>query len=312
MKSLQYNRYGGPDVLELNQNAPIPELKPGFVLVDAYASSINPFDFKLRAGLLQKMIPLTFPVTIGGDFSGKIVKVSQGVSEFKIGDEVYGQALILTGASGSMAEIVATNPKNIALKPKSLNFEEASALPLVAISALQALLDHIHLQKGQKILIHGGSGGIGHLSIQLAKSIGAYVAATVSSGCIEFVKNLGADIVIDYETQNFTDLIRDYDAVFDTVGDKVTDNSFTVLKKGGILVSMTGQPNQEKAKRYQLTAIGQNTKIDTSHLLRLNQLVETQKLKVHIEKVFSLAQAREAFKFKEADHHRGKVVVKIK
>lgn len=312
MKSLQYNRYGGPDVLELNQNAPIPELKPNYVLVKVASSSINPFDYKLRRGYMQKMIPLTFPVTIGGDFSGKIIKVSEGVSEFKIGDEVYGQALILTGASGAMAEYLTTSHKNIAHKPKSLSFEEASALPLVAISALLALQDLIHLQKGQKILIHGGGGGIGHLSIQLAKSIGAYIATTISSGCVEFAKNLGADVVIDYQTQKFTELIKDYDAVFDTVGDKVTDDSFLVLKKGGILVSMTGQPNQELAQKYQVTAIGQNTKIDTSHLLRLNQLVETRALKVHIEKVFPLVQAREAFKYKEADHHRGKVVVKIK
>lgn len=311
MKAVQIGAYGDISVLEINENTPKPSPKQGQVLVEVSAASINPVDWKFRAGYLQKMAPVVLPVTLGGDFSGKVLEVNEDVSEFKAGDEVYGSAIVLNGGSGSFAEILAANSANIALKPKLVTFEEAGALPLVGASAVQALEEHIKLQSGQKILIHGGAGGIGSTAIQLAKSIGAYVATTVSTNDIDFVKELGADEVIDYKTQKFEEVLKDFDAVFDTVGGEVTDKSFPVLKKGGVLVSMLGQPNQELAQKHGVIAIGQGTKTDTSHLTRLAELVDSGKIKIKIDKVFPIEQAQVAFKYQEEGRPRGKVVLKI-
>src|SRR6266404_5901274 len=195
MKAAQINSYGEPDVIQINENSPKPSLKQGQLLIEVYAASINAIDWKFRAGYLQKMAPVQLPVTLGGDFAGKVTEIGEGVSNFKIGEEVYGQAIILAGGSGSMAEFVAANSANTARKPQSASYEEASALPLVGVSAIQALENHIKLHSGQKILIHGGAGGIGHIAIQFAKSLGAYVATTVKIEDSDFVKNLGVDEV---------------------------------------------------------------------------------------------------------------------
>jgi len=306
MKAVQINQYGSGDVLEVNENAPKPSLKPGQILVENYAASINPVDWKFRAGFLQKMAPVPLPTTLGGDFAGKVLQVGEGVTEFNVGDDVYGQAIVLNGGSGSLAEFVAANSANTALKPKSVSFEEAGALPLAGVSALQGLEEHIKLQRGQKILIHGGAGGIGHLAIQLAKALGAYVATTIKTEDVEFVKSLGADETINYKTQTFEDIIKDFDAVFDTVGGQTAEKSFGVLKRGGILVSMAGQPNQEQAKKYTITALGQGTQTNSASLIRLSELVDGGKIKVHVDKVFSIDQTREAFAY------QGKVVIRIK
>lgn len=311
MKAAQYNRYGGPPVIEINNNAPKPTPGAGQVLVEVYAASLNPFDWKLRLGYMKEMIPLQFPVTIGGDFSGVVTELGEDVSEFKIGDEIYGQALVLNGGSGAFAERCASNVANSALKPKNVGFIEAASLPLVEASAIQALEDHIKLKSGDKILIHGGAGGIGHIAIQLAKYLGAFVATTASSEDRDFVKNLGADEVIDYKTQKFEEMVHDFDAVFDTVGGETTEKSFKVLKKGGILVSMLGEPNPQLCEEFGVKGIGQNTKVTSARLNRLTTLVDSGVIKPHIDKVFSFEQAREAFEYVEKGHPRGKVVVKI-
>jgi len=311
MKTIQFNSYGSSEVLEIIENAQKPTLKPGQVLIKNKAASVNAIDWKVRAGYLQKMAPVTFPATIGGDFSGVVVEVNGIDTGFKIGDEVYGQAIILNGGSGSMAEFVSANSNNTALKPKSVSFNEAGALPLAGVSAVQALEEHIKLQKGQKILIHGGAGGIGHMAIQYAKALGAWVATTVSEKDIDFVKKLGADEVIDYKTQKFEEVLKDYDTVFDTVGGETTEKSFSVLKKGGIMVSMVGQPKPELAQTYGVSAFGQMTKTDAVSLIKLAQLVDSGKIKVHIDKIFPLVQTKEAFKYQEEMHPRGKVVVTI-
>ena len=312
MKAAQINSYGDSKIIEVNQDSPKPTPKPGQVLVEVISASINPVDWKFREGHLQKMAPVSLPVTLGGDFSGKIVEVNDDVTDLKIGDEVYGQAIVLNGGSGSMAEFVAANNANTALKPTSIDFEKASALPLVGVSALQALEDHIKLQSGQKILIHGGAGGIGSIAIQVAKSIGAYVATTVSAKDVDFVKELGVDEVIDYKAQKFEDLLHNFDGVFDTVGGETTDKSFQVLKKGGVIVSMLGQPSEELAKKYEVTVLGQGTQTDTAHLKHLAELVDSGKISVHVDKVFPLDQVQEAFVYQETNHPRGKVVIKIK
>ncbi|MBI2617553.1 NADP-dependent oxidoreductase [Candidatus Gottesmanbacteria bacterium] len=312
MKAAQINAYGGIEVIQINKNIPKPSPKQGQVLVEVFAASINAIDWKFRAGYLQKMAPVPLPVTLGGDFAGKISEGGEGVSEFNVGDEVYGQAIILNGGSGSFAEYVTANATNTTLKPNTSSFEEAGALPLAGVSAMQALEEHMKLQSGQKILIHGGAGGIGHIAIQLSKVLGAYVVTTVKTEDMEFVKNLGADEVIDYKTQKFEDILKDFDAVFDTVGGETTDKSFAVLKKGGIFVSMLGQPNQDLAQKYGVSAIGQGTQTDTAHLNHLAELVDSGKIKVHVDKVFPLEKVQEAFTYQEEVHPRGKVVIKIR
>ena len=311
MKAAQITQYGGPETIHLNENTPKPIPKEGQILVAVSSASINAFDWKIRSGMYQKMMPLQFPFTMGGDYTGKVVEVGQGVSDFTIGEEVYGQAIILNGGTGTMAEFVAANTKNSAMKPKSANFVEAGALPLVGVSALQALEDHIKLKSGQKILIQGGAGGIGHIAIQIAKALGAYVATTVKTADTDFVKELGADVVIDYTSQKFEDILTNYDAVFDTVGGETADKSFLVLKKGGVLVSMLGQPDEALAKKHEVTAIGEMTHTDTAHLKRLGELVDNGKVTINIDKTFPLENTREAFSYQEKNHPKGKVVIKI-
>lgn len=311
MKAVQINSYGGVDVLQVNDDVPKPVVGEGQVLVEVYAASLNPFDWKLREGYAKEYIKLQFPATIGSDFSGVVVGLGEKVSDFKVGDEVYGQAAVYAGGTGAFAQSLAANVAKIAPKPKNIDFLEAASLPLVGQSALQAIETHIKLKNGQKILIHGGAGGIGHVAIQLAKSQGAYLATTVYGDDMEFARKLGADVIIDCDTTNFEEKLSDFDAVFDTVGGEVSDKSFQVIKKGGILVSMVGQPSKDLAKRYGVSAIGQNTEGNTERLTRLAELVDSGKIKVHIDKVFSLEQAKDAFKHLEEVHSRGKVVFKI-
>lgn len=311
MKAIQIKEYGGPEtVIVTNQTEPTP--KESQVAIEIYAASINPFDVKIRSGIYKDSIPLSLPYVPGGDFSGVITKLGEKVLDLRVGDEIFGSATVLSGGSGSFAQFAVADTKNIALKPQKINFLESASLPLVGSSAIQALEDHIKLQKGQKILIHGGSGGIGSIAIQLAKHIGAYVATTVSSTNKDFVTSLGADKIIDYKNEKFEEILSDYDAVYDTVGGQTTDNSFKVLKKGGVLVSMLGKPKDEFAEKYAVTVIGQNTHITTAHLNRLSQLVDEGAIKPIVDKVFPLDQAKEAFEYLENSSPHGKVVLQIK
>jgi NADPH:quinone reductase-like Zn-dependent oxidoreductase len=312
MKAVQINKYGGPEVLEINLSATEPVLKPGQVLVEVYASSINPFDNIVLAGYMEKMMPLKFPTTMGGDFSGVVSKVFDGEAEYKVGDQVYGQAIVFNGGSGSFAEQVASNAKSLALKPNNIDFLESASLPLVGSSAIQAIEDNIKLSTGQKILIHGAAGGIGSITVQIAKSIGAYVAVTVSGKDKEFAKQLGADEVIDHNNQKFEEILKDYDAVYDTIGGEITDRSFKVLKNGGILASMKGQPNPELATKFGVTGIAINTQTNSERLKRLTQLVESGIVKPRVDKIFSLDQIKDAFVYKQSAHPQGKVVIKIR
>ena len=203
MKSIQIKRYGNSDVVEVNDNASIPSVSAEKILVNVKASGVNPADWKIREGYFQQWAPLQFPSTLGMDFSGVVKQIGEDMSsDFKQGDEVYGQASVLSGGSGAFAELALANKDSIAHKPETLNHLEAAALPLVGVSAWQALVENIGLTNGQKILIHGGAGGIGSIAIQLAKHLGAYVATTVSTNDKEFVQQLGADQAIDYKTEN--------------------------------------------------------------------------------------------------------------
>ncbi|MDR3611843.1 MAG: NADP-dependent oxidoreductase [Ignavibacteriaceae bacterium] len=310
MIAVQINSFGGYEKLTINNNATKPTLAANQVLVEVYAASLNPVDKGIAAGYLKDMVHL--PATLGGDFSGVVVQVGEGVSDFKIGGRVYGQAIVLNGGSGSLAQFVAANAGNTALQPNHISFTEAASLPLAGVSALQALEEHIKLKAGQKILIHGAAGGIGSLAVQIAKSLGGYVAATASSKDKDYVKGLGADLVIDFRSEKFEEMLKDYDAVLDLVSGETTNKSLKVLKQGGIIVSLLAPADPELAKKLNVTAIGQLTNTNTQYLIRLAELVSTGKVKTQIDKVFPLNQTLEALKHLGEGHPRGKVVIKIK
>ncbi len=312
MKAVQINRYGDPEVLEVNSSAAEPQLKPGQILVGIEAVGINPFDFFILKGLVKDYIKQNFPLTMGGDFSGVVARLGEGVNQYKEGDRVFGTAIILNGSSGALAQRASVTVSSTAPAPKNLDFIQTASLPLVGSSAVQALEDEIKLKKGQKILIHGGAGGIGSFSIQLAKSIGAYVATTVSEKDIEFVKSLGADEVVDYNKEKFEEKLKNYDAVYDTIGGPVMEKSFLVLKKNGVLASMKGQPDQGLAKQYGIISIAINTKTDTTHLDRVRELAESGIVRPEVDKVFAVDQVKEAYLYKQQGHPRGKVIVAIK
>jgi NADPH:quinone reductase-like Zn-dependent oxidoreductase len=311
MKSAQINKYGSSEVIEINQSTSEPTVSSGKVLVIIKAAGINPADWKIREGGLQQLVSLQFPSTLGVDFSGVIKQIGEGISpsDFKQGDEVYGQAGVINGGSGAFAEMALANTESIANKPKRLSHAEAAGLPLVGVSAWQALVENIGLSKGQKILIHGGAGGIGSIAIQLAKYLGADVATTVSINDKQFVQELGADQVIDYKTQTFEDLLHDYDAVFDTVGDETYRRSFKVIKKGGVIVSMLDQPDSELMNQYGVKAIFQFTQADRERLTKLTQWVDENNIRVNVEKTFLLDEAGDALDYQKDVHPRGKVVL---
>lgn len=311
MQSAQINTYGDPDIIEINNtDKPVPAENQ--VLVEVHAAAINPFDGTLRRGYMKEMIPLQFPITVGADFSGVIVELGASVTDFNVGEEVYGSAIVLNGGSGAIAEYTAANAASIARKPKNLSHSEAAGLVLVGVSTIQVIEKHIGLKPGQKILIHGGGGGIGSLAIQYAKHLGAYVAATVRGADIEFVRGIGADEAIDYEKERFEEKISDYDAVFDTVGGDVYARSFDVIKSGGIVVSMVEPANEELASKHGARAVHQQSHTDTASLTRVAELADSGVIKAVVDRQFPLDQAAEAFRYAEEEHTTGKVVIQIK
>jgi alcohol dehydrogenase len=313
MKSAQIRSYGGSEVVEISQRTPAPsDPSAGKVLVTIKAAGVNPSDWKLREGFFKQMVPLQFPTTLGMDFSGVIEKVGASTSsDLKQGDEVYGQAGVMAGGSGAFAEMALAKVDKIAHKPKTQSHEQAAGLPLVGVSAWQALVETIGLGKGQKILIHGGAGGIGSISIQLAKHLGAYVATTASTNDIQFVKeDLGADEVIDYKTQTFENVLpHDFNAVFDTVGGETYTRSFKVLKRGGNIVSMLEQPVQELMDKFGVKAVYLFTQANRERLTRLAEWVDQNNVRVNVEKTFPLDEAREALDYQKDVHPRGKIVL---
>ena len=313
MKAIQIKKYGSNDVVEVNETASAPSLSSGKILVDIKASGVNPVDWKIREGYMQQIMPLQFPSTLGMDFSGVVKQVEGDAhSDFKQGDEVYGQASIFSGGSGAFAELALASKDSIAHKPKTLNYLEAAALPLVGVSVWQALVEHIRLSKGKEVLVQGGAGGIGSIAIQLAKHLGAFVATTVSTDDKQFVQELGADQVIDYKTENFEDIVHDYDAVFDTVSGDTYRRSFKVLKKGsGMIVSTLEQPNSELMNQYGIKAVFLFSQVNKQRLTRLAEWIDQNNIRVNIDKTFSLDEVAKALDYQKEGHPRGKLVLTI-
>ena len=310
MKAAQITAYGDSSVIAVN-DAPKPVPGKGQVLVEVHAASLNPWDSKVREGAAQSFMPLDLPVTAGGDIAGEVVEVGQGVTGFKVGDKVYGDAGV-KGGSGAFAEFAAAPIDRLAKVPSTFDFQHAAAVVLTGVSAVQALTQHIGLKAGQKILIQGGSGGIGSIAVQIAKHLGAYVATTVPTEAVVFAKELGADEVIDYKTQKFEELIQDYDAVFDTAGGEVFEKSLDVLRSGGVAVSMIATADEVHAKGRGVTAITQQTHTTTQLLDQLRDLIDARAVKVHIDKTFSLDDAAEAFRVRDAGGIKGKIVLAIR
>ncbi|MFZ2544417.1 MAG: NADP-dependent oxidoreductase [Candidatus Saccharimonadales bacterium] len=311
MKAAQIDNYGDASDIQIRE-VEKPQISDDQVLVEVTASSLNPFDSTVRSGGAHGMAPMNFPGTLGADFVGTIAEIGANVTGFSVGDRVYGQSNALFGASGAFAEFTATNSGSIALAPSNVNDEEAASLPLAGVSALQAIVDHLNLQSGQKLFINGGTGGIGSTAIQIAKNIGAYVAVTTSSDNVEYAKSLGADEVIDYKSQDYTEVIHDYDAVLNNVYNDETDKLLTVLKKGGIAVSLANGFDESKVNELGVTGISQMTHVSTKSLDELRELVEQGVVEVKIDKVFPLDQIKEAFTVRENESIKGKVVITIK
>lgn len=310
VKAAQIAEYGGPEVIKVKQDASEPQPGEGQVLVAVHAASVNPFDSIVRDGQARSMKELDFPATLGGDFAGIVSELGDAAEGFKEGDEVYGQAGALSG-DGSFAEYVPVNTSSLALKPKNVDFVTAAALPLAGVSAYQALVEGLDLQNGQKILIHGGAGGIGSLAIQLAKHLGAYVATTAAGEDLDFARELGADELIDYTAEDFTQRLQGYDAVFDTVGGEAYAKSFKILKPNGKFVSMKHAPEGFTLPQG-VAVIDQFTRVTTQRLDKLTELVEGGVIKVNVDKTFPLEQTGEAMAYLEAGRHRGKVVIQVK
>lgn len=312
---------------------PMPVIGDHEVLVEIHSASINPLDTKIRKGDLKLLLHYSMPLTLGNDFAGTVLKVGKNVSTFSIGDEVYGRPR--SSKIGTFAEYIAVHEKDIALKPKNLSFDQAASIPLVGLTSYQALHDILEIKEGQKVLIHAGSGGVGTFAIQLAKSMGAFVATTTSEGS-ELVDSLGADKIINYKKETFEDEIADYDAVIDSIGGNTLERSFQSVKKAGKIVSISGFPNGRFAKENGLSLLKQLlfslassklTKLEKKHhvqytflfmkhsgeqLTLLTNLLESEIIKPVIDKTFSFNEAKQALAYAETGKAKGKVIIKLK
>ncbi|WP_431859008.1 NADP-dependent oxidoreductase [Azospirillum sp.] len=308
MKAIRIHQYGGPDVLRYEE-APRPRLAEGDVLVRVHAAGINPVDWKVRQGYLRQMIPYTLPFIPGWDVSGVVEEIGPGAQGFTVGDEVYSRPDI--ARDGAYAEYIAVRASELARKPRTLSHVEAAGVPLAGITAWQALFDVGGLTAGQTVLIHAASGGVGSFAVQFAKWKGARVLATASAANHELVRDLGADEVIDYRATRFEDAARDVDVVFDTIGGETQQRSWSVLKPGGIQVSIVSPPPEETAKARGVRAgylfIGPNAAV----LTEIAGLIDEGRVRPIIGEVMPLAEARRAHELSQTGHARGKIVLRV-
>lgn len=310
MKAIIIEAYG--DVGQFKEaDLPEPEIGGKEVIVEVHAVAVNPIDWKIRAGYLQDYLPFDLPIVFGWDVSGVVRSVGAQVTDFSAGDKVLGRADLRK--PGAFADRVAIEEAQLVKKPENINFEEAAAIPLAGMTAWQLLYEKVNLKTGETVLIHGGAGGIGTFAVQLAKRSGAHVITTGSGRNKEFLAALGADQFIDYRQENFQNAVAGVDAVVDLIGGDVLERSYGVLKPGGRLVSVAGQPDQEEAKQKGITASYLNSKVKIDQLEELVELVSTGELKVVLADVlpFTLDGVRQAHVLSENGHAPGKIIVKM-
>ena len=308
MKAVCIYGYGGPEVL-VYEDAPRPHPGEGEVLVRVHAAGINPVDWKIREGHLKEMLHHTFPLVLGWDLSGVVAALGPATERFKVGDEVFSRPDILR--DGAYAEFIVVKESDLALKPKSIDHLHAAALPLAALTGWQTLFDAGGLTAGQRVLIHAAAGGVGHIAMQLAKVKGAHVIGTASAKNHEFVRKLGADQVVDYDTERFEDVVSPVDMVLDTIGGDTQERSWKVLKPGGILVSIASPPKAEAAAAHGARQAFVFTQPNAGQLAEIAALVEAQKLKAVVETVLALADATRGLELSERGHGRGKIVLRV-
>tara|TARA_R110002072_G_scaffold117168_1_gene248022 strand:- start:185 stop:1222 length:1038 start_codon:yes stop_codon:yes gene_type:complete len=326
MKALQIVQYGAiKDSLTFN-DVEKPSVKANDILVEVKSASLNPIDYKLVEGHLKDMVPLNLPCTIGFDVSGVVVDKGADVSNFEVGDKIYSR--VPQQQMGTVTEYVAVNSEVVAKKPANSSFEEAASLPLIGLTAIQAL-ERVGLKKDDRVLIHAGSGGVGSFAIQYAKAKGAYVYTTTSTKNVAMVKALGADRVIDYKTEDYKTIATDLDIVFDTLGKNYTFEAFEIIKKGGKVTSIVGPPDEETAKHMGMTDYklpeelskliskkSANYKLtwmqpNGEQLNAISKLIENGTIKPVIDKVYSFENSIEACEYLATGRAKGKVIVSI-
>lgn len=309
MKAIRIHTYGGPEVLQY-EDVPRPKMKKGDVLIRVHAAGVNPLDLQMRSGSLNGAAPHKLPLIIGWDVSGVVEKLAPGISQFKRGDEVF--AMSDPTRDGAYAEYVAVPVTALALKPKSLYHIRAAAVPLSALTAWESLFDHGRLRSGQRILIHGGSGGVGQFAVQLAKWKGAYLIATASAENRELLYNLGADETVDYTSRKLEHVARNIDIVLDTIGGETQERWWRVLKKGGALISLVEPPSKEKSRQFGVRGMMCRVQPDGTQLSKIAKLIDTEKLKPVIDRILPLREAKRAHELSQNGHLRGNIVLRVK
>jgi NADPH:quinone reductase-like Zn-dependent oxidoreductase len=307
VRKIRFHRFGENDVLqgdELEQSGADARQ----ILVSVRAASVNPVDFKIRSGKYPSVKEDRLPYTPGRDASGVVETCGAQVSRFKVGDEVLGMIGVY---GGGYAEQAVLDERATAKKPSGLDHVGAAAIPLAGQTAWQGLFRYGKLQAGESVLIHGGSGGVGHFAIQFAKIRGARVLTTVSTDNVEFARSLGADVVIDYKKQRFEELASDLDMVFDLIDGETRERSWALLKRGGRLITTLTEPSREKAKQFGVTAMRYTVEVDGDELAEIVGLVNSGKVKPHIQQTFPLERAAEALASVEQGHSVGKVVLSV-
>jgi NADPH:quinone reductase-like Zn-dependent oxidoreductase len=308
MMAWRVHEYGAPDVMKFDR-VPRPEPGSGEVLVKVEAAGVGPWDGWIRAG--QGAAPQPLPLTLGSDLAGEVVAVGPGVSHPRVGDQVYG--VTNPDFIGAYAEYALASAAMVASKPVSLSYTEAASVPVVAVTAQQALFEHAQLKKGQTVLIHGAAGNVGAYAVQFAHRASLRVIATAGHDDAAFVRDLGADAVIDYRTEKFEDKVRDADAVIDLVGGEIQRRSFQVLRRGGKLISLVSDPDQDLARRHGVEAAFFLVKVTTEALAEIGGLIDGGELRARVGAVLRLADAREAHLMLEGlrPHPKGKIVLAV-
>jgi len=308
MKAIVIHQYGGPDVLKY-EDVPRPEPKDDQLLVRVIAAGVNPVDGMIRSGMFAKGGNGAFSTILGGDIAGIIEKIGSKITKFKAGDPVF--AYVSLDNNGGYAQYALTTEHETAPKPKSLTYVQAAAVPIVALTAWQALVDTAKLSAGQTVLIHGGSGGVGSFAIQIAKSRGAKVIATASTANQDLLKELGADVAIDYTKQKFEDIAKDVDVVLDSIGKDTLARSYGVVKKGGIIVSLVARLDQSELEKRGIRGTALSVEPQSEELAKIGELIDEKRIKVIVSQTFPLSEAMKAQEQVATGHTRGKIVLKV-